>query len=41
MIVGLLTDDMPVPGSRSLEDQPMLLTRLENRLATFNVELLT
>ena len=37
MIVGLLTVEMHVPGSRSLKDKRMVLRRVKDRLKKFNV----
>ena len=37
MIVGLLTVELHVPGSRSLKDKRMVLRRVKDRLKKFNV----
>jgi uncharacterized protein len=37
MVVGLLTVDLHVPGSRSLKDKRMVLRRVKDRLKKFNV----
>jgi uncharacterized protein len=37
MVVGLLTVELHVPGSRSLKDKRMVLRRIKDRLKTFNV----
>jgi uncharacterized protein len=37
MPVGLLSIDLHMPGARSLKDKRMLLRRVKDRLAKFNV----
>ena len=37
MVVGLLTVEIHVPGSRSLKDKRMVLRRIKDRLKKFNV----
>ena len=37
MVVGLLTVELHVPGSRSLKDKRMVLRRVKDRLRKFNV----
>jgi uncharacterized protein YlxP (DUF503 family) len=37
MIVGLLTIELHVPGSRSLKEKRMVLRRVKDRLKKFNV----
>ena len=37
MVVGLLTVELHVPGSRSLKDKRMVLRRVKDRLKKFNV----
>jgi hypothetical protein len=37
MTVGLLTVELHVPGARSLKDKRMVLRRVKDRLAKFNV----
>ena len=37
MVVGLLTVELHVPGSRSLKEKRMVLRRIKDRLKKFNV----
>jgi hypothetical protein len=37
MVVGLLTVELHVPGSRSLKDKRMVVRRLKDRLRKFNI----
>lgn len=37
MVVGLLTVELHVPGSRSLKDKRMVVRRVKDRLKKFNV----
>ena len=37
MVVGLLTIELHVPGSRSLKEKRMVLRRIKDRLKKFNV----
>ena len=37
MVVGLMTVELHVPGSRSLKDKRMVLRRIKDRLRKFNV----
>ena len=37
MVVGLLSIELYVPGAQSLKDKRMVLRRLKDRLAKFNV----
>ncbi len=37
MVVGLLSVELHVPGSRSLKDKRMVLRRIKDRLKKFNV----
>jgi uncharacterized protein YlxP (DUF503 family) len=37
MVVGLLTVELHVPGSRSLKDKRMVLRRVKDRVRKFNV----
>jgi uncharacterized protein len=37
MVVGLLTVEFHVPGSRSLKDKRMVLRRVKDRIKKFNV----
>jgi uncharacterized protein YlxP (DUF503 family) len=37
MVIGLLSVELHVPGSRSLKDKRMVLRRIKDRLRKFNV----